>query len=60
MVPNKKLPALNTGPSQKAQRDVIYFLFPVKEWKPTVNCPKIEAHTTKIVKFLVRIISEHP
>ena len=60
MVPNKKRPTLSTGPFQMAQPDVIYFPFAVKEWKTAVNCPKIEAHATKIVKFLVRIISEHP
>ena len=31
----------------------------IKNWKPAVNCPKIVAYTVKIVKFLVRIFSEH-
>ena len=37
-------------------------LFPLcscNRWKPAINCPKIVVYTVKIVKFLVRIISEH-
>ena len=38
-------------------------LFPLrikKKWKAAVNCPKIVVYTVKIIKCLVRIISEHP
>ena len=36
------------------------YLMSLKKWRANVNCPKIVAYTVKIVKFLVRVISEHP
>ena len=47
------------GPFQKVQREVIYLPYEVKKWQVAENCPKIVAYAIKIVKFLVRIISEH-
>ena len=53
-------PGLNNEPFQKVQHEVTYFPNVIrKKWQLVVNCPKIVAYALKIVKFLVRIISEH-
>ena len=39
---------------------MIYFSYKVKPWKAALNCPNIVTYTIKIVKFPVRVISEHP
>ena len=37
----------------------LFSLCSQKKWKAAINCPKIVTYTVKIVKFLVRVISEH-
>ena len=37
---------------------MIYFPYVVDKNENPINCPKIVVYTVKIVKFLVRIISE--
>ena len=48
---------LSIGPFKEVQRKVIYFPFAIRK---NVSYPKILAHTVKVVKILVPIISEHP
>ena len=54
--------ALTIGLFQKVQCEVIYFpyVWEWEKWEAAVNCPNIAAYSVKIVKFLVRIISEPP
>ena len=47
-------------PFQKVQCEVIFFPYAVRKNEITRNYPKVVAYTVKIVKFLVRIMSEHP
>ena len=53
-------PGLNNEPFQKIQREMTYFPNLIrKKWQLVLNYPKIVAYAVKILKFLVRIISEH-
>ena len=54
-----EVPAFSVGPFQKVQREVSHFPYVARKNAAT-NFPKFAAYTVKFVKFLVRIISEHP